>query len=112
MPINLGYARADSGFYCRDAVEAYEDRGVRYILSARKTSRLVDELKTAAWRQSPGPDDDGQCEFRYQPEGWGQAYRFVALRYQKTSRAEEGEPEQHPLFETDECRQYAQMPLC
>src|SRR6204780_2955807 len=38
-------ARADSGFYCREAVEAYEKRGVQFIVSARKTSRLVDELK-------------------------------------------------------------------
>jgi hypothetical protein len=31
------YGRADSGFYCRDAVEAYEDCNVRFAISARKT---------------------------------------------------------------------------
>ena len=36
------YARADSGFYCAEAVEAYEKAGVQFIISARKTSRLVD----------------------------------------------------------------------
>ena len=77
------YARADSGFYCGEAVEAYEKRGVQFIISARKTSRLVDELKAADWKRSPRTDADGQCEFRYQPEGWGKAYRFIALRYQK-----------------------------
>ena len=65
------YARADSGFYCGEAVDAYERGGVQYIVSARKTSRLVDELKGADWKRSPQTDADGQCEFRYQPEGWG-----------------------------------------
>jgi hypothetical protein len=78
------YARADSGFYCWDAVEAYEKRGVQFIISAQKTSRLVEELKAAEWKRSPRTDADGQCEFRYQPEGWGKAYRFIALRYVKS----------------------------
>src|SRR2546422_813275 len=67
------YARADSGFYCCEAVEAYERRGWQFIISARKTARLVDELKAAKWKPSPRTDADGQCEFRYQPEGWCQA---------------------------------------
>src|SRR5229473_1668940 len=76
-------ARVDSGFYCWEAVEAYQKRGCRFIMVARKTSRLVEELKAADWKRSPRTDADGQCEFRYQPEGWGQAYRFIALRYEK-----------------------------
>src|ERR1022692_2400048 len=36
------YARADSGFYCGEAVEAYQSRDVQFIVSARKTSRLVE----------------------------------------------------------------------
>src|SRR5271170_6459159 len=69
------YARADSGFYCAEAVEAYEKAGVRFIISARKTSRLIDGLKAASWTGSPKTDADGQCEFRYQPEGWRKTYR-------------------------------------
>jgi hypothetical protein len=57
-------ARADSGFYCGEAVEAYQNRGVEFIVSARKTSRLVDELKAADWKRSPRTDADDQCEFR------------------------------------------------
>jgi hypothetical protein len=96
-------ARADSGFYCREAVEAYENRGVQFIISARKTSRLVDELKAADWKRSPRTDADGQCEFRYQPEGWRKAYRFIALRYQKKPTPKEaGEQEQYQLFDTPE----------
>src|SRR5512144_208076 len=58
------YARADSGFYCGEAVEAYERNGCHFIISVRKTSRLVELLQTAAWRASPKTDADGQCEFR------------------------------------------------
>jgi hypothetical protein len=99
------YARADSGFYCGEAVEAYQSRGVQFIISARKTSRLVEELKAAVWQASPRTDADGQCEFRYQPEGWGKAQRFLALRYQKQAQPSTAEePEQYQLFDTPEYR--------
>ena len=95
------YARADSGFYCAEAVEAYEKAGARFIVSARKTSRLINELKAATWTGSPKTDADGQCEFRYQPEGWSNAYRFIALRYIKKAQASAAEsPEQYQLFDT------------
>jgi hypothetical protein len=97
------YARADSGFYCWDAVQAYEKRNCWFILVARKTARLVEELKAAAWKPSPRTDADGECEFFYQPEGWGKAYRFLALRYEKKPEAREAdEPEQYQLFDTPE----------
>ena len=97
------YARADSGFYCNEAVEAYEKAGARYIVSARKTSRLIDELKAASWTGSPKTDAHAQCEFRYQPEGWRQVHRFIALRYiKKKQPAAEGKPEQYQLFDTAE----------
>jgi hypothetical protein len=76
---------------------------VQFILSAQKTSRLVEELKTADWKQSPRTDADGQCEFRYQPQGWGKAYRFLALRYVKKPKPREtNEAEQYQLFDTPE----------
>jgi len=40
------YARADSGFYCREAIEAYEKKGRHYIVVARKTARLIEQLQT------------------------------------------------------------------
>jgi len=97
------FARADSGFYCWDAVAAYEDHSVQFIISARKTARLVAELQAAVWKPSPRTDADGQCEFSYQPEGWTEAYRFIALRYQKKPKpVEADEPEQYQLFDTPE----------
>ena len=96
------YARADSGFYCGEAVRAYQEKGCLFILSAQKTARLVDALKAARWTGSPRTDADGQCEFRYQPEGWDRAYRFIALRYQKKHKAGADEPEQYQLFAHEE----------
>jgi len=97
------HARADSGFYCWEAVEAYERKDCQFIISVRKTSRLVELLKAAAWKTSPKTDADGQCELRYQPEGWAKEYRFLALRYKKKPKAKgEGESEQYQLFEVEE----------
>jgi hypothetical protein len=101
--VRIVHARADSGFYCWEAVEAYEKLNWRFIVVARKTARLVDELKAADWKRSPRTDADGQCEFSYQPEGWGKAYRFLALRYEKEPEARAAdEPEQYQLFDTPE----------
>ena len=89
------YARADAGFYCWDAVQAYEKGKASFIMVARKTPRLLEELEKADWRPSRKTDADEQCEFRYQPEGWGKAYRFLALHYLKK---DETPPEQYQLF--------------
>jgi len=68
---------------------------------ARKTSRLVEKLQQAEWKPSPKTDADAQCEFRYQPDGWGEAFRFVALRYEKEpEEVEEKKAEQYQLFAT------------
>jgi hypothetical protein len=75
------YARADSGFYCWEAVQAYQQAGCRFIVVARKTARLVEELKRAEWKPSPKTDADGESEFRYKPDVWGNECRFVARRY-------------------------------
>jgi hypothetical protein len=97
------YSRADSGFYCREAVEAYEEFNDRFVISARKTARLVEQLRQAEWKPSPKTDGDAECEFRYQPDGWKQEYRFVALRYEKArEEMDPEESEQYQLFETSQ----------
>jgi DDE family transposase len=94
-------ARADSGFYCWDAVEAYESVKCGFIIVARKTARLVEQLKAAEWKRSPQTDADGQCEFWYQPDGWEKVYRFLALRYEKEREVGAAdEVEQYQLFAT------------
>src|SRR5436309_10027630 len=93
-------ARADSGFYCAEAVEAYEESDCGFVIVARKTSRLVEQLEQADWKPSRKTDADEQCEFIYQPEGWTKAYRFIALRYAKDEEHEPQDEVQYQLFET------------
>ena len=96
------YGRVDSGFYCREAVEAYEECNARFVISARKTSRLVEQLRQAEWKVSKA-DAGWECEFRYQPEGWKKEYRFIALRKEKAhGEGEAEEDEQYQLFETSQ----------
>ena len=107
------FGRADSGFYCQEAVEAYEqDARCKFVICAQKTDRLVEQLQQADWKPSPKTDADEQCEFEYQPRGWSKTYRFVALRYDKAAREAqkkgkkprqvdpENEAEQYQLFDT------------
>jgi hypothetical protein len=102
------FARADSGFFCWEAVKAYEEVRCWFIIVARKTSRLLEQLNAAEWDPSPHTDAQEQCEFVYQPEGWEKAYRFIALRYEKESDEPNGkegkqgqeEPVQYQLFAT------------
>jgi hypothetical protein len=93
------FARADAGFYCWEAVQAYEKGQASFIIVARKTTRLLAELQSARWQPSPHTDADQQCEFCYQPEGWGKPYRFIALRYQKQDPLSP-EREQYQLFDS------------
>ena len=62
--------------------------------------RILERLQTTAWKRSPKTDADEQCEFCYQPEGWGQAYRFIALRYKKKDQNSPQEREQYQLFDS------------
>jgi len=95
------FARADSGFYCWEAVVAYEKVKCQFIVVARKTKRLLDELIAAKWEPSTKTDAQEQCEFWYKPKGWGKAYRFIALRYEKDpDEDEQGEAVQYQLFAT------------
>src|SRR6266403_2331473 len=99
--VKMIYGRADSGFYCWEAVQAYEKHCCQFIMVARKTERLLEELKSAHWKRSARTDADEECQFFYQPQGWGRRYRFIALRYEKKSEpGKEEKPEQYQLFET------------
>jgi len=97
------FARADAGFYCGEAIETYLQAGCRFVVVARKTARLVEQLRQAEWRPSADPEAEAECEFSYQPEGWKQPCRFVALRYEKARPTEEpGKADQYQLFETSQ----------
>ena len=96
-------ARADSGFYCWNAVKAYTELKCEFVIVARKTERLLGELQAAAWRRSPHTDADFECQFSYQPEGWEREYRFVGLRYDQPE-PDSADPDQIGLFDGLACR--------
>ncbi len=74
------------------------------MISARKTSRLVEQLRQAEWKASKETDGDAECEFRYQPDGWKKPQHwFVALRYEKSpAEMDAKESEQYQLFQTSQ----------
>lgn len=96
-------ARADSGFYCWNAVKAYTELKCEFVIVARKTDRLLGELQAAAWRRSPGTDANFECQFSYRPEGWEREYRFVGLRYDQPE-PDSADPDQIGLFDGLACR--------
>lgn len=57
------FAWADSGFYCREAVQAYEKAKAHFIIVARKTARLLEQLQTTDWKPSPKTDADPRLAF-------------------------------------------------
>jgi hypothetical protein len=79
-------------------VAAYQQAHCQFVIVARKTRRLVEQLQQAAWKPSPHSDAEAECEFLYQPQGWAKACRFLALRYEKEPEA--GAAEQYQLFAT------------
>jgi hypothetical protein len=95
------YGRSDSGFYCLEAVQAYEKHDCRFVVAAQKSASLMAAVQSARWTGSPRTDADGQCEFRHQPGEWPKAYRYVALRYQKKPKPER-KGEQYQLFDGPE----------
>jgi Transposase DDE domain group 1 len=92
------YARADSGFYCLEAVQAYQKHDCRFVIAVQKSASLMAAVQAARWTGSPGTDADGQCEFWHQPSEWPKAYRYIALRYQKQPQPER-KNEQYQLFD-------------
>src|SRR6202171_3169011 len=39
------FGRADAGFYCWDAVDSYEQCAAQFVICARKTTRMVEQLR-------------------------------------------------------------------
>lgn len=73
-------ARADSGFCCEAVQASMPSRRCSSLSWRAKTARLVEQLRAAPWKPSPKPDADGQCEFTYQPKGWGKGQGLLVHR--------------------------------
>ena len=90
--VKILYARADWGFYCWEAVQAYERHCCPFIVSARKTARLVDALKAAEWKALAGHGWGGPMRVSLPAEGREQGLWLcgAALRERQEVRARAG----------------------
>ena len=90
--------RADGEFLCWESVEAAIASGFRFIFANKGcTPRFDPELWYRPWKRK-------QIEYNsctYQPGGWGQACRFVAMRIPKEKKQRLKQPQQCKLFEDD-----------
>lgn len=75
--------RADSGFYSHAVVEWCEEEGLTFTITADQTAPLraaITALPERCWRPLPDYALSDVAELRYQPVGWGHAYRYVVKR--------------------------------
>lgn len=91
--------RADGEFLCWESVEAAIASGFSFIFANKGCRPLFD---TEQWYR---PWKRRQIEFNsclYQPKGWGQACRFVAMRIPKEKQQPVKGPQQCMLFKDDQ----------
>jgi hypothetical protein len=90
--------RADGEFLCWESVQAAMDAGFDFVIGNRGCTPDFDpDGWYRAWKRKT-------VEFNscfYQPSGWDQACRFVAMRIAKEHKRASKQPQQCPLFEDD-----------
>jgi hypothetical protein len=90
--------RADGEFLCWQSVKAALEAGFDFIIANRGCTPLFD---SGQWYR---PFKRKRFEYNsciYQPGGWGQACRFVAMRILKEQKPPSNQPQQCVLFEDD-----------
>jgi hypothetical protein len=90
--------RADGEFLSWKSVEAALDAGFDFIIANRGCTPQFDSDK---WYR---PFKRKRLEYNscmYQPGGWGQRCRFVAMRFLKEQKQASNQPQQCVLFEDD-----------
>ncbi len=70
--------RADKGFYDHEIVEWLEARRAGFVIVARLTRPLQRKLPHLRYQRHRGGVET--AEFRYQPQRWTRAQRFVVIR--------------------------------
>lgn len=95
----IGLIRADSGFYSKDIFKQLEDKHVGYIVRAKMTSRLTEQiLRIKNWHGN-NEVTKGACyaEIDYKAQGWKKARRVIVVRTVKS----EQEDAQGYLYDED-----------
>jgi hypothetical protein len=90
--------RADGEFLSWQSVQAALESGFQFIIANKSCNP---SFEPDSWYQ---PWKRKQIEFNscsYQPGGWGQACRFVAMRIAKEQKRPSKQPQQCVLFEDD-----------
>lgn len=90
--------RADGEFFGRESVQAAIESGFQFIIANKKATPCFDpDQWYRPWKRK-------DIEFNscyYQPGGWPEAYRFVAMRIPKEKEKVSGKAVQCELFEED-----------
>ena len=90
--------RADGEFLCWQSVKAALEAGFDFIIANRGCTPFFDSDQWyQPWKRKPL--EYNSCI--YQPGGWGQACRFVAMRIPKEQKCPSNQPQQCVLFEDD-----------
>ena len=89
-------ARADSGFYCWEAVEAYEKAACQFVIVARKNAAPGRALAASRMETLPPLRRGRGMRIPLPTASWARACRFLALRYENEPKA--GAAEQYQLF--------------
>ncbi len=87
--------RADAEFFSWETVKACMEKDFRFTIAVKRASVPFDPRRWYSRGKKKGIQYN-QC--MYQPNGWGFACRFVAMRIPKTVEESAG---QDPLFEED-----------
>jgi hypothetical protein len=90
--------RADGEFLCWQSVLASIGAGFKFIIANRGCTPSFEADKWYRPRKRK-PFEYNSCI--YQPGGWGQACRFVAMRIPKDLKRASNQPQQGVLFEDD-----------
>jgi hypothetical protein len=90
--------RADGEFLCQQSIQASIESGFKFIIANRKCTPT---FETDEWYRpfKRKPFEYNSC--LYQPGGWGQPCRFVAMRIPKDLKHASNQPQQGMLFEDD-----------
>jgi hypothetical protein len=90
--------RADGEFLCWQSVQASIKAGFKFIIANRGCTPT---FETDKWYRpfKRKPFEYNSCI--YQPGGWGQPCRFVAMRIPKDLKHSSNQPQQGVLFEDD-----------
>ncbi len=90
--------RADGEFFCWQSVQASLEASFKFIFANKRCSPVFDPNQWyRPWKRKPL--EYNSCI--YQPGGWGQACRFVAMRIDKQLQRPSNQPQQCVLFEDD-----------